>query len=226
MTSEELRPFGENWADMLDQDEFWVDYTRRKVRIDQMLPTHAENALRFIIRKLPGLVTADLFAMARGPQPSGDVACDAFDSEMSRMEDAAANPEEFVRRSPLGIALERRSQGLWARSERPEQPEEGTRPGGRSYSRRPQQVTAIRYDGSNYAQIVDFVNDRNYFVEETMISGPGPLRGMQKAVVVRNIRMSVGVPVGHWLVVDDVSDEMVSLSDGQFTKDYQEGFGL
>lgn len=100
------------------------------------------------------------------------------------------------------------------------------RTGGRSYKRRPQEVIAIRYTGTNYGELIDFVNDRSFFVEEAMISGPRPLRGMQKAVIVRNVRMSVGVPVGHWLLAheDDDDNPFTSLSDEQFGKDYTEEF--
>lgn len=202
----------QDWSALMQQDEIWIDKAGNKLLLDEMEPRYCGNVYSLMLRSLPGLARADSWSMMASPGPSGDMACDAFESEIDRLEHIAANPNEYAAESPLMKALLRRIEGLPAHKE--ELMDD-------IFDRRPQTVRAIQYTGTNYGEVVDWVNDRSYFIEETMISGPGPCRGMQKAIQIHNVRNAAAVPVKGWLLFE--GDDFWALPDHEFRKEYRPG---
>lgn len=215
---EETLTFSDDWAAVLDQDEYWVDASGTRLDLDEMDVDHCINVARWILRALPRLAERDTWRMAMGPGPTGDVACDSFDREMDQLERIVTDPAAWADEMPLMKALKRRARGLSAREE-----EKPVTVGGKTYRRRPQEVLAIRYDGTNADAVRDCMNSPLIRVEETMISGPG--RGMQKALSVWAVNFSAAVPVGGWLLHDeDDENRFWSMTDEEFAIDYEEKF--
>lgn len=216
---EETLSFSEDWRQIIHQGVFWIDAGGNRLLLDEMETSHCANVRKWIFLNLSRIAERALMLMALGPGPSGDVASDAFEAEMAELEHIVQNAPAWAAETPLVKALERRSQGLRAQEE-----ENTVTAGGRTYSRKPKDVLAIRYDGTNLSEIKDFVNNPHLRVEEQMISGPRPLRGMQKVVSVWSVNFAVMVPVGDWLLADEDEGAFFSLTDAQFTADYKEKF--
>lgn len=210
--NEKALPFLEDWANILGQEDFWVTYSGWRIPLDAMSPAHCADTVAFIKRSLSRLAERDLMVMSLDPGPTGDVACDAFDSAMGELEHIIHNAPEWAEGTPLVRALNRRAQG-----------DRGAKvdPVGDVYHRVPKTVQAIRYDGTNLAAVIAFVDDRNILVEERRVAGPGPCRGMQRAVVVSSIHNFATVPVGSWLLVEQ--GRYSSVPDEIFENDYRKG---
>lgn len=203
----------QDWSPLMQQDEIWIDKAGNKLSLDEMEPRYCGNVYNLMLRSLPGLARADSWSMMASPGPSGDMACDAFDSEIARLEHIAAHPNEYAADAPLMKALLRRIEGLPARPEEPvAQPD--------TFDRRPQTVRAIQYTGDNLTEVEMWIDNRGFRVEEKMVSGPGPLRGMIKILSVWSVNTSAAVPVDGWLLSED-GEEFWGLEDRAFRKDYQ-----
>lgn len=206
-----ITSFSEDWRQILHQDEFWIDASGTRLRLTEMDPSHCANTIKWIIRTLPRLAEQDTFQMLSGPGPSGDMANDAFDGELSQLEHIAGNAASWARETPLVKALQRRVQGsaAWDLAQ-----------GGADayeWSRVPQTVRAVRFSGTNHQEIIDLIGPMCR-VEDTHVSGPGPCRGMQKAIHVWSVHSSTAVPVGSWLIIGRKG--FSSMPDHEFTEEY------
>lgn len=219
MEEEETLSFSEDWRQIIHQDVFWIDAGGNRLLLDEMETSHCANVRKWIFLNLSRIAERALMLMALGPGPSGDVASDAFEAEMVELEHIVQNAPAWAAETPLVKALERRSQGRRAQEE-----ENTVTAGRRTYSRKPKDVLAVHYDGTNLAEIQKFVNSPHLRVEEEMISGPRPLRGVQKVVSVWGVNSATVVPVGSWLLTDENGETFSSLTDEQFTADYKEKF--
>jgi len=96
------------WVELLGQDEYWVDGLGRIRRIADMDRAYCENVREFLIRQAGGFAQWQLRRVLSGPQPSGDMACDAFDSMTEELVEATRNPQAWILRKPLLHALQAR----------------------------------------------------------------------------------------------------------------------
>jgi hypothetical protein len=214
VTETEDRP---GWYELLHQDEIWIDRDGAEIRLDDMSPRYCGNVLSLVVRAAPSYLERLWFSMASSPGPSGDMASDAFDSEMDRLLDAQKDPARWAESTELVQALRRRMQGLPAAVQEEDMSVEDAVDDGYTFDRNPLTVRAVRFTGGNLSEVAA-VAGRMHRVEETMISGPGPCRGMQKAVNVWSVNDSAAVPVGSWLVID--GEKLSSVPDHEFTGDY------
>lgn len=99
---------------LLHQGEIWQPKQGPAVRIADMDACHRYNTMRFLERRAGLLADAEVWRMLLSPmQPSGDMACDAFEREIDEMQ---REPVEWLRTTPLHQAL---SRGLPAESDDP-----------------------------------------------------------------------------------------------------------
>lgn len=97
-----------NAIELLGQGRIWVDADGAEREIATMDLRHVQNVRNYLMRNGSELAEQAYARVAFGPQPSGDMACDAVDSMLSELEDAAQNPEPWLARSPLFQALDAR----------------------------------------------------------------------------------------------------------------------
>lgn len=207
----------EHWSDHLYEGDVWVGADGVGVPVEDMTGRHAANAYHFALRQASEVLTRIQWSMAMGPQPSGDVASDGFDNALEELYGYTEDPEAWIVRTPLLVALARQG-GLPAVVDDDEDTEEiSSAPEPVFYDRRPQRVAAVRFDSTNTDALSDLVGP---FVEVTgtLVSGPGPCRGMQQAVRLKGMSQEATVPVGSWLLVEE--DQFWCLSDSQFRKEY------
>jgi hypothetical protein len=102
------KPVSTSW--LLHQREWWKPKDKPTVRIKEMDPEWRYNCLRYLERRAPRLAFAEQWHMIGflgGPLgPGGDMACDAFDAELERLE---RDPLGWLRSTSLYQAL---SEGL------------------------------------------------------------------------------------------------------------------
>jgi hypothetical protein len=91
---------------LLHQDEWWQPKVGPMLRIVEMDQMWRHNTAAFLLRRAPRLAAREwalMVADASGPLgPSGDMACDAFEAELDRLND---DPEGWLRETPLYRAL-------------------------------------------------------------------------------------------------------------------------
>lgn len=79
---------------LLDQTEVWEPKDQPLVLIDRMTPIHVRNLLRWFERRAEKLkevyITRMVLSSMGGYGPSGEAACDAFDSEFEQLERSSA----------------------------------------------------------------------------------------------------------------------------------------
>jgi hypothetical protein len=96
----------------LHQGIYWEDEGGDKIRISSMLPHHADNCARWLIRYAKQIEFRDsmqFLAMLAGPfAPSGDAACDALDSAIAQEQLGREDPVAWIQSLPLWKALEER----------------------------------------------------------------------------------------------------------------------
>lgn len=85
----------------------------------------------------------------------------------------------------------------------PPAPDGFTSPG--TYRRVPVFVRAIRFDGDNLAECVEFMGGRRQ-AKATMQLLPGPGRGAAMGMLVTTLHGKIGVRVGEWIVRDQAGD--------------------
>ena len=94
------------WRDPVDmttveklfQNRFWITKEGQVLEIRDMTDTHRLNLMRMLERNARRYADAVTLSMALGPQPSGDMACDAFESELFAID---RDPLGFIRSTPL-----------------------------------------------------------------------------------------------------------------------------
>jgi hypothetical protein len=76
---------------LLAQDQVWQPKDpidgKPVIALPDMLPSHRRNLYAFLHRRADLLKFKHELAMVSGPGPSGDMACDAFDHEMTALFD-------------------------------------------------------------------------------------------------------------------------------------------
>lgn len=93
---------GMDW--LLWQNTWWYPKRRPAIRIAEMDKTHRYNTANFLERQAFTIVRGQSWSMACGPQPSGDMASDAFEAELDGMD---RDPAGWLRDTPLLRALRR-----------------------------------------------------------------------------------------------------------------------
>lgn len=206
----------ENWSDLLYQGEVWVS-TDGPIRVEDMTAAHASRAYHWVLRQAQHVLLREQMSMTFGPQPSGDMACDAFNSALEELYDHTDNPEAWLSGTPLLRAL-----GVRGGLVQPDPDEENELEGVPDpepvfYDRRPHRVAAVRFDGTNLDALSALVGPF-VVVTEKLVSGPGPCRGMQQAAHLKTMQREATVPVNCWLLTEE--DQFWCLSDTQFRKEY------
>lgn len=95
-------------VELLGQGEIWVDSQGVTHKIDEMEPRYLQHVRAFLLRNGRALAEQAYARVAFGPQPSGDMACDAVDAILRELEEATLNPEPWLERSALIQALDAR----------------------------------------------------------------------------------------------------------------------
>lgn len=91
---------GYNW--LIWQNTWWYPHRRPAVRITEMDKPWRYNTANFLERRAAGIMREQEMRMTLGPQPGGDMACDAFECELDEMRE---QPVEYLRSTPLMVAL-------------------------------------------------------------------------------------------------------------------------
>ncbi|MFJ2676383.1 hypothetical protein [Streptomyces sp. NPDC087525] len=65
------------------------------------------------------------------------------------------------------------------------------------YRKKPVEIEAVRYDGTNWDEIATFMG-RTGRVEETKLPGPG--RGMHDGTVIHTLEGDMTASVGDWII--------------------------
>lgn len=89
----------------LFQGETWTDATGTEHRIDEMSARYCRNVIAFLDRQAQRIAFAVGFAMASGPQPTGEAANDCFDAAMADLDD----PVRWLHGTTLVEALRRQA---------------------------------------------------------------------------------------------------------------------
>jgi hypothetical protein len=87
-----------------------------------------------------------------------------------------------------------------------------------TYRKKPVEIQAVRYDGTNWEEIERFVNGAG-LLRRTKVSGPG--RGMSDAIEIRTLEGTVAASVGDW-VIRGAAGEFYPCEDSAFHATYEE----
>lgn len=87
----------------LFQDREWRSGDGRVNRLKDLDPRHRRNLIAWLERRAARLKMAYEFSLATGPQPSGEMACDAFESEQAVLWETG--DQEWLNSTPLMIRL-------------------------------------------------------------------------------------------------------------------------
>lgn len=90
-------------VERLNQSEFWYTADGRAIRPADMEPQHRQNTIAWLERHAQSLHFQYTWSLIHGPQPSGEMACDAFDSMLDELEEQ--DPLEWLNEQPLMQAL-------------------------------------------------------------------------------------------------------------------------
>jgi hypothetical protein len=86
-------------VDVLHQDKEWLTKDKRRLRLEDMTPSHRRNLLEFLRKRAFGLAFKDGIIMLAGPMaPGGDHAMDAAEEAVTWQID---NPQEWLENTPL-----------------------------------------------------------------------------------------------------------------------------
>lgn len=98
--------------ELLDQSDIWIDGRGVAHRIERMDLRHIENVRDYLLRA-GGLLAETLYQRAsRGPQPSGSVAIDGYETVLAGLEAACEDPGSWLEQTPLLEALNKRLTGI------------------------------------------------------------------------------------------------------------------
>lgn len=87
------------------------------------------------------------------------------------------------------------------------------------YRKRPVEVEAVHYDGTNCEAVLDFMGGpRQARVEERKLPGPG--RGMHDGIVIHTLEGDMLASVGDW-IIRGVEGEFYPCRDDIFRKTYE-----
>jgi hypothetical protein len=89
---------------LLSQDRVWIE-DGKLIPLKELQPQHRRNLIAYLERNAEKLKWSFELAMLSGLQPSGDMACDAFDSEMEKLERTSGI--DWLNGLPLMIELRR-----------------------------------------------------------------------------------------------------------------------
>lgn len=104
-----------HWTDLLEQSEVWLNAEGQTLRLDDMEPNYCARVRSFCLRQAEAAHALLMYQMTLGPDPSGEVAQDAYNATFDALEQEGENPQEWMARQELLIALKHRSEGLPAR---------------------------------------------------------------------------------------------------------------
>jgi hypothetical protein len=92
--------------DLLYQDKLWIDGECRTLTLKEMKPAHRRNLIAWLERKAERIKNAYEWSLACGPQPSGEMASDAFEQEQAALWEQSGI--DWLNETPLMIELRRR----------------------------------------------------------------------------------------------------------------------
>jgi hypothetical protein len=84
---------------LLDQGTWWMPNEGPPIKIEDMDPSYRINLTRWLFRRAELLKNREVLSLLTGPQPSGDMACDAFDGMVSQIEES--NAKVWLRETEL-----------------------------------------------------------------------------------------------------------------------------
>lgn len=85
------------------------------------------------------------------------------------------------------------------------------------YRKRPVEVDAVHYDGTNFDQVQAFMS-RDGRVKEKHLPGPG--RGMHPGIVIHTLEGDMTASVGDW-IIRGVAGELYPCKPGVFEATYE-----
>lgn len=71
---------------LLSQDEVWIDRAGITHRLQEMDPGHCASVIAYLERRAAPMLRRRLVSYLSGPQPTGEMAGDAFDREIEEMD--------------------------------------------------------------------------------------------------------------------------------------------
>ena len=84
------------------QNTWWYPYRRPALRVAEMDRAHRYSTANWLGRRAWGIVSGQEMRMVLSFQPSGDMACDAFERELDEMRE---DPVGYLDSTPLMVAL-------------------------------------------------------------------------------------------------------------------------
>ncbi|AXH66350.1 hypothetical protein SEA_SATIS_191 [Streptomyces phage Satis] len=97
--------------ELLGQEDVWVDTNGTTHRLQDMDRRYCENVYGYLLRNSRALAEQTYHRVAGGPQPNGEMACDAVDAILEELLDAIENSDRWMMERPLMQALARRIEG-------------------------------------------------------------------------------------------------------------------
>ncbi|MGW0033046.1 hypothetical protein ACWDXD_24920 [Streptomyces sp. NPDC003314] len=101
----------DHWSELLFQSTWWHDRDGSVWRLDELDAMRCTRILGFITSHETETGTRLVWEATNGPEPSGDVASDAYDRGLSELVDLV-NRRGWIGRTDLAGALRRRMRGL------------------------------------------------------------------------------------------------------------------
>ncbi|MFF9901334.1 hypothetical protein [Streptomyces longispororuber] len=100
----------DHWSELLFQSTWWQDAERDLWRLDELDEMRCSRIHGFIARREDETGTLLAWEATRGPEPSGDVACDAYNRRLGQSLDVVSE-RGWIHRTELMVALQRRMRG-------------------------------------------------------------------------------------------------------------------
>lgn len=94
----------------LYQSEYWHDASGTPHVIDDMNLRYVDNIINYLKNRASQLKESQMWEFITGPQPRGDMACDALDAAFHQME--MTDPIDWLNETPLMEALLERKEAL------------------------------------------------------------------------------------------------------------------
>lgn len=98
---------GLDLAALLSQRGYWIAESGAKVPVKEIDRRYARNILHFMLRVAPDWKEAVEMIYVAGPEPSGDMAQDAFDREFTSL--LEMDTAVWIQQQPLYRAILRRT---------------------------------------------------------------------------------------------------------------------
>lgn len=100
-----------HWSDLLFQSTWWQDEHQALWRLDELSTVRCGRIYRFIARQEDGVAEQLAWEATRAPEPTAEVAFDAYDRGLSALLETVSETG-WIHRAELMTALRRRMQGL------------------------------------------------------------------------------------------------------------------